>query len=219
MTNKKRWQKLAGIQSEEKKSTKKQLKEGFTNFGMATPGVMGNPFEGRMSQTVVEEAAKPKLLTDLSIRVYEFEGELFFSYLEKDTGHSGNNALQDLEKLVMKYVNNAQDKARAKSLYGESVNETQFAKDALEDIDTSYQPDPGEDYEPNPRTPKFTGAILDDDDFAERGVEFNPEDEGLSVRSVDDELDPEYGEDDLGDLFGDRAWPDIVDGTNRKGTS
>lgn len=50
MSSKKRWQQLAGISSDaEQEKEPETLNEGFSNFGMATPGVLGNPFEGRMS--------------------------------------------------------------------------------------------------------------------------------------------------------------------------
>ena len=50
MSNKKRWQKLAGILVEEANEDEEEvaetLQEGFKNLGMATPGIMGgNPFE------------------------------------------------------------------------------------------------------------------------------------------------------------------------------
>jgi len=66
------------------------------------------------------------------------------------------------------------------------LTESQFAKDALEDIDTTAQPGPGRDFEANPKTPKFIGSALDDD-FAADGIEFDPEQEGLSVRNYVDE--------------------------------
>ena len=59
MITKKRLQKLAGIQTaDDSKNEKKPLKEGFTSFGMVSPGVLGNQFEGLMSQTVARR--KPK---------------------------------------------------------------------------------------------------------------------------------------------------------------
>lgn len=57
MSNKERWQKLAGIITEEDEDTD-TLQENFKNLGIASPGIMGNPFErsdGRQTSITNED--------------------------------------------------------------------------------------------------------------------------------------------------------------------
>lgn len=229
MSNKERWQKLAGIiptdtsavKQQDKERLKESLQEGFANLGMAQPGVLGNPFEGRVSPTP-EPVMKEQALGG-SVFIIVGKGG-FGDFTDVEGVYSSLEGAKaqvmewgDDDYLVEEWKMNSNNRDIVWSTIrerkkGEGLDESQFAKDALEDIDTMHQPGPGEDYEPNPHTPKFIGAALDDD-FADRGVEFNPEDEGLSVRSAEDELDPEYDADDLGNLFGGRVWPDAIDGS------
>lgn len=206
MSNKKRWQKLAGIKPEEKKKNKKQLKEGFSNFGLATPGVLGNPFEGRMSQVAVQESPWS---IDPEGQVEEAM-ELLEAVVREAREHARFVELEGTDVISADLV------GKIKSFLGqEGLHEAQFAKDALEDIDTMVQPDLDKDYEPNPRTPTMIGSAADEEFDLDS---FDPDDEGLSLRKMGDEIDPEYDEDDLADLVGgDRVWPDAIDGTNRGG--
>jgi len=54
MNIKDRWMKLAGITPKSPTKSKQNLKEGFVNLGMASPGIMGNPF-GRGAKSLAEE--------------------------------------------------------------------------------------------------------------------------------------------------------------------
>jgi len=92
MSNKERWQKLAGILTEEKEAVDVEedtetLKEGFKNLGMASPGIMGgNPFE-RPGNVTTEQIGEYED-DDEGGRDYDAENEEFIKkYPDRDKKH------------------------------------------------------------------------------------------------------------------------------------
>lgn len=84
----------------------------------------------------------------------------------------------------------------------ETVDEAQFAADPMKNIDTMWQPMGDEDYEPAEGEPMMVGSVQDEEFSLD---DFEADEEGLTVREPDWEADPEYAEDELGDLYG-MSW-------------
>lgn len=179
MFKKNRWMKLAGISPnpETKKETKKEtLSEGFQSFGMAPVGVMGgNPFERGTS------SKKPtKMVTAASM--YEkwrvvFESVGLDEAIIKNVDHPG--LVKQLGEAVKSWVE--------KNNGSNSINEASVFKhrdpspDAEDDARLM-----GDDWD-DENIPWV--ATPNDKDFSRD--DFNPEDEGLSTRSIDDYNEPE----------------------------
>lgn len=132
----------------------------------------------------------------------------------KDAKHYVRNAMEALQTAIEQGLD--EDQEMAKEIEGqlstaynkltgaeegdrENIGEAQFAKDALEDIDTRWQPRPEEDFEASPETPTMIGSAADEEFSLD---DFDPEEEGLVVKEPGHEADPEYDEDKLGDLYG-----------------
>lgn len=90
----------------------------------------------------------------------------------------------------------------------ETVEEAQFATDPMKNIDTSWQsvgkdPEYEEVYADElEQEPTMVGSVQDEEFDLD---DFEAGEEGLTVREPDWEADPEYAEDELGDLYG-MSW-------------
>jgi len=146
----------------------------------------------------------------------------------KDAKHYVRNAMEALQTAIEKGLDEDQEMAKEiegqlstayKKLTGaeesdrKNIGEAQFAKDALEDIETLWQPKPGEDYELGvdyQQPPTMIGSVQDEEFSLD---DFDPEDEGLTIREPGYEADPEYDEDQLGDLYG-STWEEEEERTH-----
>lgn len=91
------------------------------------------------------------------------------------------------------------------------MDEAQFASDPLDNIDTRWQPLDGRDYEAEDNEPMMVGSPQDEEFSLD---DFDAGEEGLSVREPDWESDPEYDEDELGELYG-LSWEEAEEQNKR----
>jgi len=199
MTNKNRWMRLAGIvpKKDTTPKTKQNLSEGFTNLGMASPGIMGNPFDRRK---ITSPTTRRVTTTDIFREwqeVFEAVGinEASFENVDnpsliKQLGEAAENWIKTRE---YGDDNNKQDEDQIKTRkYGEDdeqeeeINEAQLAVDPFEGHSERDYNGPGYDIEQNPEIqtlPRQLGSVADDEFTLD---DFNPEDEDLSIRSLED---------------------------------
>lgn len=99
---KERWQQLAGLKKSDEVNGKEQLPtltESFRSFGMANPGVLGNPFAHSTDEKVLEEVA-PDLDSEKTNVEHDDEGKMAKDQLEQIKSQA--------EQLLAKLSDNAQ---------------------------------------------------------------------------------------------------------------